>query len=62
MMIALALLRDWHISRLDVKTAFLHGELDEELYMEQPEGFKDSKTKIKWCILRKPSMDWNKLL
>ena len=47
MMIALALLRDWHISRLDVKTAFLHGELDEELYMEQPEGFKDSKTKIK---------------
>ena len=40
MMLALTVLKDWHISGLDVKTAFLYGELDEELYMEQPEGFK----------------------
>ena len=40
MMLALTALRDWHISGLDVKTAFLYGDLDEELYMEQPEGFK----------------------
>jgi hypothetical protein len=40
LMIALAALQNWHITGLDIKTAFLYGELDEELYMEQPEGFK----------------------
>ncbi len=39
-MLMLAALRNWHISGLDVKTAFLYGDLDEKLYMEQPEGFK----------------------
>jgi hypothetical protein len=27
------------ITSLDIKTAFFYGELNEELYMEQPEGF-----------------------
>ena len=40
MMIALAALKNWHITSLDVKTAFLYRELDEELYIEQLEGFK----------------------
>ena len=40
MMFALSALKQWHISGLDVKTAFLYGKLEEELYMEQPEGFK----------------------
>jgi hypothetical protein len=53
-MIALSVLKDWHISRLDVKTAFLYGELNEELYMEQPEGFKDPRNKNKVMHLKKP--------
>jgi hypothetical protein len=55
MMIALAALKDWHISGLDVKTAFLYGDLNEELYMEQPEGFKvpGHKNKNKVMCLKK---------
>jgi len=40
MILATAALENWYISTLDVKTAFLYGQLDKEIYMEQPEGFK----------------------
>ncbi len=40
LLFALAALENWHMSALDVKTAFLYGQLDEEIYMGQPEGFK----------------------
>jgi hypothetical protein len=40
MILATAALENWFVSALDVKTAFLYGQLDEEIYMEQPEGFK----------------------
>jgi len=38
--LALAALEKWKIEGLDVKSTFLYGTLDEELYMEQPQGFK----------------------
>ena len=38
---------------MDVKTAFLHGDLEEEIYITQPDGFKFAG-KEKWvCKLRK---------
>ena len=30
---------DLELSQMDVKTAFLNGEIDEEIYMDQPIGF-----------------------
>ena len=38
-LLALVALLDLELQKLDVKTTFLHGDLDEEIYMEQPEGF-----------------------
>ena len=35
----MAALEGWFISGVDVRNAYLYGDLDEEIYMEQPEGF-----------------------
>ena len=40
LMLGLAALEDWYISGLDVKSTYLYGELNKEIYMEQLEGFK----------------------
>ena len=39
LILAMAALENWTISGLDVRKAYLYGILDEEIYMEQPEGF-----------------------
>ena len=51
---------------MDVKTAFLNGNLSEDVYLTQPEGFVDPKEARKVCKLKKSiyglkqaSRSWN---
>ena len=41
------------VEQLDVKTAFLHGNLEEEIYMWQSEGFKEIGKENLVCRLKK---------
>ena len=42
-----------HLEQLDVKTAFLHGDLEEDIYMQQPEGFTMQGKENQVCKLKK---------
>ena len=66
LLIALAVAEKWEIHHMDVKTAFLHGELIEEVYVTQPEGFvkkgeehKVYKLKKALYGLRQAPRAWN---
>ena len=53
--ILLVLVEQWslELAQLDVKTTFLHGDLEEKIYMNQPEGFKVASKKNWVCKLSK---------
>ena len=64
-MLAIVAHLDYEIWQMDVKTTFLNGELKEEVYMIQPEGFT-SKNESKVCKLnrsvyglKQASRSWN---
>nr|GEW61249.1 hypothetical protein [Tanacetum cinerariifolium] len=66
-LIAIAAYYDYEIWQIDVKTAFLNGYLNEEVYMEQPEGFVNPKYPNRVCKLKRfiyrlkqASRQWNK--
>jgi hypothetical protein len=55
------------LSQFDVKTAFLHGFIDEEIYMEQPEGCNDGSQRVCKLLrslygLKQSPRCWNKRL
>jgi transposase InsO family protein len=52
-LLALVTLLNYELEQLDVKTAFLHGELEEEIYMSQPEGFVVPGKEDQVCLLKK---------
>ncbi|GKC65837.1 retrotransposon protein, putative, ty1-copia subclass, partial [Tanacetum coccineum] len=66
-LIAIAAYYDYEIWQMDVKTTFLNGRLNEDVYMVQPEGFVNPKHPGRVCKLQRSiyglkqaSRSWNK--
>nr|GEY30150.1 retrotransposon protein, putative, Ty1-copia subclass [Tanacetum cinerariifolium] len=66
-LISIASYYDYEIWQMDIKTAFLNGRLDEDIYIEQPEGYVDPKYPNRVCKLQRSiyglkqaSRQWNK--
>ena len=65
-LLAIAAFHDYEIWQMDVKTAFLNGFLEENVYMTQPEGFVNRRDAGKVCKLKRSiyglkqaSRSWN---
>jgi hypothetical protein len=65
LLLALAARYDWEIHQMDVKSAFLNGELDEEIYLRPPPGYKAAPNTV-WRLkkalygLKQASREWYK--
>ena len=52
LVLSLAALHNWEVHQMDVKSAFLYGDLQEEIYIEQPPRYiKDNSSLV--CLLKK---------
>lgn len=54
LLLAIAVTKHLKMKQFDVKTAFLNGQLEDEIFMEQPEGFQSAGTN--WVCLLKRSL------
>jgi hypothetical protein len=52
-LLGIVAMHDLELEQLDVKTAFLHGDLEEEIYMDHPEGFIEHGKESFVCKLKK---------
>ena len=61
-LLAIAAYYDYEIWQMDVKTLFLNGNLIEDVYMTQPEGFINSGNSHKVCKIQRSIYGLNKHL
>ncbi|KAI0507536.1 hypothetical protein KFK09_013662 [Dendrobium nobile] len=52
-LLSIALHHNWKVQQLDVANAFLHGTMEETVYMKQPRGFEDTTNPDYVCHLHK---------
>jgi hypothetical protein len=72
--LAIAAMNDWELENLDVDTAFLNADIEEEIFMQQPEGFviesedRSARSKLVYRLrksiygLKQASHNWNKVI
>jgi hypothetical protein len=48
--LAIAAAKGWKVHQMDVKNAFHHGDLSEDFYLEQPQGFMQDSSLV--CRLK----------
>src|SRR5258708_1946139 len=63
-LLAIAAVQDLEIGQMDIKGAYLNGDLKEEIYMQQPEGFDDQSGRVCHLIhtlygLKQSGQEWN---
>ena len=51
LVLAIAASKQWEVHHMDVKSAFIHGNIKEEIYMQHPEGFVTNPSLV--CMLKK---------